>query len=227
AFTSVATRPMMPVVFPFFPPFFPFEPLSSAISVSFFWLLAHPAKRADQTSSEFKSDLCRQKRSRIIEGAWLTLRPLIKSRGVHDDFAVRSQLHEGAVHGPGRRTLEIYPFVIVAASMARTFELVFAGLPVRRTAQMSTTSVDDKNAIRSAIYPDAILLLPFRVHAQTVIGGIPDLENGGWFEKSAGQKKTEKSQKPCRQKSGDRHPHQPAAALVNLIVLGTNRGYTG
>src|SRR5208282_1199532 len=80
---------MMPVVFPFFPPFFPFEPLSSAISVSFFWLLAHPAKRADQTSSEFKSDLCRQKRSRIIEGAWLTLRPLIKSRGVHDDFAVR------------------------------------------------------------------------------------------------------------------------------------------
>src|SRR5208282_1351216 len=126
---------------------------------------------------------------------------------------------------PGRRPLEIDPFVIVAASVARTFELVFAGLPVRRTAEVSTTSVDDKDAIRSAINPDAILLLPFRVHTQPVIGGIADLENRCWFEKSAGQKKAEKSQKPCRQKSCDRHPHQPAAALVDRAVLRTNRGH--
>src|SRR6266446_2429648 len=175
--------------------------------------------------TELKSDSCRQIRSRLIEAARLTLGPLIKPGGVNDDFAVRSQLHEGAVHRPGRGPFEIDPFVVVAASVARTFELVFAGLPVRRTAEVGTTSVDDKDTIGSAIHPDAIFLLPFRVDTQTVIGGITDLEDGGWFEKSARQKKTEKRQKPCRQKGGDRNPHQPAAALIDDIVFRTNRGH--
>src|SRR6266446_333539 len=173
--------------------------------------------------TELKSDSCRQIRSRLIEAARLTLGPLIKPGSVHDDFAVRSQLHEGAVHRPGRRPLEIDPFVVVTASVARTFELIFAGLPIRGAAEVGTTSVDDKDTIGSAIHPNAIPLLPFRIHTQTVIGGIADLEDGGWFEKSAGQKKTEKSQKPCSQKGCDRYPHQPAAALIDGTVFRTDR----
>ena len=50
---------------------------------------------------------------------------------------------------------------------------------------MSATRVYNEDTIRTPVYPDAIFLLPLRVHPQAVVRQISDLENGGRFEKSA------------------------------------------
>src|SRR6266581_1972109 len=69
--------------------------------------------------------------------------------------------------------------------MARTLELVLAGLPVGRAAQMSAARVNDKDAIGRAVHPNAVFLLPLGVHAESIIRGVANLENRGRFEERA------------------------------------------
>jgi len=94
-----------------------------------------------------------------------------------------------AIHRARRGTFEVNALAVVAAAMARTFELVLASFPVRCAAEMRATSVNDKQAIRSLGYPDAILLLPFSIHPERVIAGRSDSECAGRFEDRSRQEK--------------------------------------
>src|ERR1700719_1985998 len=80
----------------------------------------------------------------------------IEPAGIDDDLPGGIELNERAIHGPWRGTLEIHAFAVVAAAVARAFELVFRCLPLRRAAQVSAAGEDYENTVRLANYPDAI-----------------------------------------------------------------------
>ena len=61
--------------------------------------------------------------------------------------------------------------------MARTFELVLAGFPVWRTAEVRAAGIDHEQSIRSASYPDAILLLPLCVDSDRIVPWRSDSKN--------------------------------------------------
>src|ERR1700687_1850652 len=128
--------------------------------------------------------------------AGLSLGPLKELRGVDNDLAVGRQRHAGAVHGARRGALEIDAFAVIAATVAGALEFVFAGFPVGRATEMRAAGVDDENAVGSAVNPDAEFLLPLGVHAERVIRGITDFENGGRLEKRTREKKTQEGDKP-------------------------------
>src|SRR5215470_2841100 len=140
--------------------------------------------------------------------AWLSLGPLVEARSVYDDLAVGREFDMGTIHRARCRALEIYAFTVIAATVTRTLEFVFAGFPVWRAAEMCATGVDDENAIRRAVNPDTVFLLPLGVDAQRVIGGIANFEDGGRLEKRARQEKSEEGDKPGAQESRDGTPHQ-------------------
>ena len=78
--------------------------------------------------------------------------------------------------------------------MARALKLVFAGLPVRRAAEMSAAGVDDEESIGRSRHPDTILLLPFCIDAERVVGGRPDTKDAGRFENRARQEEPQEHQ---------------------------------
>src|SRR3984885_11268300 len=104
-----------------------------------------------------------QECSRVIKMRRLSLRPLIKKRGIDDDLAIGSEFELGSIHGSRGGPFEVDPFAVIAAAVAWTFEFVFGGLPVRSAAQMCAASVDHKQTVRCAINPNAIFLLKFGV----------------------------------------------------------------
>ena len=87
---------------------------------------------------------------------------------------------------------------------------------------MSAASVNHEEPVRCAIHPYAIFLLKFRIHAQTEICGIADLERGGRLEKRAGQEKAEEGDEPCRHERGERRPGKAPARLIDLVVFGSD-----
>src|SRR5579862_1685729 len=72
----------------------------------------------------------------VAELGGLAFGPPVDAAQVHDDLAFRIELHVGTVHGPRRGAFEVDAFGIVATAMARALEFVFAGLPVRRAAEV-------------------------------------------------------------------------------------------
>src|ERR1700676_1754113 len=129
-----------------------------------------------------------------------------------------------AIHGARRGALEVNAFAVVAAAVAGTLEFVFAGFPVGRAAQMSATREDDKDTIGCAVHPDAVFLLPLGVHAQSVVRGIADFEDRGWFKKRARQEKTKEGDEPGTEETHDGAPYQAAAALVDQAVVRSGGG---
>src|SRR5215472_134906 len=97
-----------------------------------------------------------QIRPRIIEVALLSLGPLIQARSVHDDLAIGGDLDVRAVHRARGRTFEVHPFAVIAAAVTGALELVFACFPVRGAAQVRAARVYNKDAVRSAVHPDAV-----------------------------------------------------------------------
>src|SRR5207249_11500800 len=87
-----------------------------------------------------------------------------------------------------------------APAVAGALEFVFAGLPIRGAAEMRAARINNKDAIGSAVHPDAVSLLKLAVYAKRVIGRIPDLENRGRLEKRAREEKAKESNKPGAQK---------------------------
>src|SRR5579871_847225 len=81
-----------------------------------------------------------------------------------------------AVHGARRGTFEVDALGIVAAAMTGTLEFVFAGFPIRGTAQVSADGGNDEDALGIADHPDAVLILELGVHAESEVGGIADAE---------------------------------------------------
>src|SRR6266446_5059699 len=110
------------------------------------------------------------------------------------------------IHRPGRRPFEVDPFAVIPAAVTRTLELVFAGLPVWRAAQVSAARVDYEYAIRRAIYPDAKFLLEFGIDAKRKLRWIANLENRIRLKKGARKKETEECQKPRRQEACHHRP---------------------
>ncbi len=92
---------------------------------------------------------------------------------------------------------------------------------------MSAARVNDEHAVRRAVHPDAIFLLPLGIYAEGVIGSVADLEDGGRFEERAGKKKTKESDEPCAQETSDGNPYQPSALLVHFTGFGTDGRQTG
>src|SRR5579863_8468501 len=155
----------------------------------------------------------------------LAFGPLIEARSVDHDLAIGRQRNIGAIHGARRGALEIDAFAVVAAAVARALEFIFAGFPVGSAAEMRAARVDDEDSIGGAVDPDAIFLLPLGVHAERVIGGIADLENGGRLEECARKKEAQESDEPGAEKTGDRAPHQAATARVDFALVWTDGGY--
>src|SRR5713226_4751494 len=214
-------------------PFFPFPLFSSGIAVlpfvggltvPCFTSLSGWGKPRPYNSCAW---LHRQKRSRIAEVARLSLRPLIEPGSIHNDLAVGSQFHVRAIHWTRRGSLEVDTFAVVAASVAWALELVLAGLPIGCAAQVSAASVDDEYAIRRAVHPDAIFLLPFSIDTQGVVRGVADLENGGGFEERTGKEKFKEGDEPGPQETSDRNPHQPPASLVDSAGFRAHCRQTG
>src|ERR1700730_9939467 len=120
----------------------------------------------------------------------LAFGPLIEARGVDHDLAIGREFDVCAIHRARRGAFEIDALAVVSAAVARALEFVLAGFPVRRAAEMGAARVDDENAVRSAVDPDAIFLLPLGVYAQRVVGRIANFEYGGRLKERARQKKT-------------------------------------
>src|SRR5690348_3445967 len=156
--------------------------------------------------------------------ARLSLGPLIEPGSVHDNLAIRSNLYVRAVHRARRRAFEVHSFAVIAAAVAGALEFILACLPVGSAAQMRAARVDNKNAVRSAVHPDAVFLLELGVYAKRVVGGIADFKNRGRLEKRAREEKAEKGNEPCAEKGRDRAPDQTAASFVGGAGLGPNGG---
>src|SRR5256884_9852359 len=102
------------------------------------------------------------------------------------------------------------------------YTTLFRSLPIRGAAEMRAARINNKDAIGSAVHPDAVSLLKLAVYAKRVIGRIPDLENRGRLEKRAREEKAKESNKPGAQKCGDAAPNQPATSFVGGAGLRPN-----
>src|SRR6266436_6622822 len=131
-----------------------------------------------------------------------------------------------AIHSTRCRSLKVDTFAVVAASVAGTLELVLAGLPIGCATQMRAASVDDEYAIRRAVHPDAVFLLPLGIDTQGVVRGVADLEYGGGFEERTGKEKTKEGDEPRAQKSSDSNPHETPPPLVDFTRLGAGSRQT-
>ena len=87
---------------------------------------------------------------------------------------------------------------------------------------MRATRINNEDPVRSLVDPDAILLLPLGIDAETVIRGITDFETRRWLEQRARQEETKESDEPCHQERGDGGPHKTAASLIDVAVIGSN-----
>src|SRR3954470_10500605 len=123
------------------------------------------------------SNLERQKSAGFIKLSRFAFWPLIKSIRVHYNLPFRIDLHESPIHGSRRGTFEVNSLAVIAAAVTWTLEFVFARLPVRRAAEMSTARVNHEQPIRSLINPDSVLLLPFRIDAKRVVARKSNFEN--------------------------------------------------
>src|SRR3984957_14147736 len=132
----------------------------------------------------------RQKRSGIVKFGWLSLWPRIQLRGIHQNLPIGREFHMRTIHGTRRRAFEINPLAVVPTAVARTFEFIFAGFPIRSAAQVCAARVDHEDSIRRAVNPDAIFLLKLGVDTQREFRGVAVLENRVWFEQSARQEET-------------------------------------
>src|SRR5215510_14259818 len=101
---------------------------------------------------------------------FLAFWPLKQLTGIHNNLSFRIERHLGAIHRARRRSFEVDALAVVATAMARTFKLVLTCLPVGCTTEMSATRVDDEESIGRSRHPDTVLLLPFCIHAEGVVG---------------------------------------------------------
>ena len=111
---------------------------------------------------------------------------------VDHDLAVGAHLDVGSVHRTRSRTFEIDSFAVIAAAVAWTLELGFAGLPVGGAAEMCAPGVDNEEALGVADNPDAELLLKIGIYTKREILWEPDLEGIVSAEDCSRKKEAEK-----------------------------------
>ena len=128
-------------------------------------------------------------------------------------------MYVGTVHRARRGAFEVHAFAVIAAAVARTLELVFAGFPVRRAAKMRAAGINHKEPVGSAVHPDAVFLLKLGVHAESVVRGIADFENRGRFEERSWEEEAEEGDEPCTKKGRNSAPDQAAASFIGFRRL--------
>src|SRR5690242_15614785 len=90
---------------------------------------------------------------------------------------------------------------------------------------MRAARVDNKDAVRSAVHPDAVFLLPLGVHTESVVGGIANFENRGRLKKCSRKEETKERNEPRAKKRRHGAPDQPATPFIGLAGLGPDAGY--
>jgi len=146
--------------------------------------------------------------------ACFTLWPGEELAGVDHNLPFCIERDLRAIHRARRRAFEVDALAVVATAVARAFEFVFTGLPIRRAAEMSAARIDNEEPVGSSRHPDAVLLLPFCVDADSVIGDGPNTKYAGRFENRARQEKPHEHQKESSQCSGDSGPDDPSSHFV-------------
>src|SRR5262245_63621424 len=129
----------------------------------------------------------------------------------------------GTIHRPRRRTLEVDAFRIVAAAVAWTLELVFAGLPIRRATQVRANGRDHEDAFRIANDPDTVRVLKFSIDAEAEVGWIPDCERCFRLEKSTRKEESQEHHQIHCKESENRGHDKTAAAGDQLAFVGIIR----
>src|SRR2546430_16616993 len=97
--------------------------------------------------------LQRNKCTRIVEFVTVALWPLKKRAHVNDDLPFGVQLNMRAIHRSRRRAFKVDRLIVVAAAMTRTFEFVFARLPIGRASQVRAAGVDNEQSTRGLVHP--------------------------------------------------------------------------
>ena len=164
-----------------------------------------------------RSGLYRDERALVVEVTVLALWPLVQSGGVDYDLARRIKLDVRAVHRSRRRSLEVYAFAGVTASVARAFELVLARFPIGCAAQVSASGVNHEKPFGVSNNPDAVLLLKFCIDSKTEVGRIADSEDGAWFEDGSWEEEAQKHHEAGGQEAANGRPDDRTAHLVDWI----------
>src|SRR5689334_17408614 len=151
--------------------------------------------------------------------ALLAFRPFEKGRRINHDLTFGVELDLRAVHRSRRGAFEVDALAVVTATVTRAFEFVFAGFPVGGAAEMSAARIDHKETIGSTRDPDAVLLLPLRIDADSVISGRTDLENTGRLENRTRQEKPNEHQKESSERAGDRRPNDAATHFIDGWIV--------
>src|SRR5690348_13884527 len=138
------------------------------------------------------------------------LGPLEQRRRVNHDLSFRIQRHFRTVHRARRRAFEVDALAVVTTTMTRALELVFAGFPVGRAAEMSAARIDHEEPIGSARDPDAVLLLPLRINADGVVSRRADAKNARRLEYRTRQEEPHEHEKESGERTGDRRPDHAA-----------------
>ena len=154
----------------------------------------------------------------LVELGFFTFRPLVERADIDDNLSFSVETYLRAVHRSRSRAFEVDALAVVPTAMARAFEFVFTGLPVRRAAEMRAARVDDKETIGSSRHPDAILLLPLGIDAKRVVGGSPNTKDAGRFKNRARQEEPHEHQEERRECTGDGGPHDATAHLVHRRI---------
>src|SRR6185436_120065 len=131
------------------------------------------------------------------------------------------------IHRPRRWTFEVDALRIVAAAVAWTLELIFAGFPIRRAAQVRADGRDHEDSLRVADHPDAVRVLEFGVDAKTEVGWIADRERSFGLEKSARKEEAQEHHQIHGQESQNRGHDKTATpgdllTFVGIVRAGEN-----
>ena len=143
----------------------------------------------------------------------------------HVDYnlAIRSHVQVGTVHRPWSRTFEVDAFTVVTAPVTRALEFVFGWLPIGRTTQVRAAGKDYKKPIRCSVNPNAVLLKPFLVDSEGVVGWIPNLENSSRLKKHTRHEESKERDEPCRKKSSYAAPNKPPPTAVDNGISRSDR----
>src|SRR5215472_16623607 len=102
----------------------------------------------------------------ISEFRALAFGPPVEVAEVNLDLPFGSLRNMGSIHRARRRPFKIDSFRIVPAAVARALELVFAGLPIGRAAEMSTDRRNHEDPLGVPHHPDSIPVLKLGVDAE-------------------------------------------------------------
>ena len=151
----------------------------------------------------------------VVKLILLALRPRIDLAFIDHDLSFGIKFDVRSIHRARRGAFKVDAFAVVAAPVARAFEFVLAGLPIRRASEVRADGVDNKETIGCFNNPDAVLLLPLRIDADAVIARRADAHDVRRLENRTRQEEAQEHQKACAEETRDARPDDAAAYLID------------